>query len=322
MNNRAAVKVSSRLFHACGAAALMLSIAPANALPIFDQWTVASGTVDVTCPAGFTCETLVEGDGFAQVQWVEAATGFTYIQTVITDLGAGAAGGTPSTDLPYSDESFIRLGGANGITSRQQFQEETPLTGTIFESITSLNTGWAQTDPSVPDMEAMQILTVDATPAVAGDEFESVFDMQLVHDPAGNVTGSNILVTQFAGLGNGIETSTDSQKFFLNRRLGSFTTAGSIDLDASTFDPTNDPAAVAWNNGDDVMLTWIGQSVNLGSLGIELFGFESIVNFTTAAEAATFSTTSAGITVDGTDPQGYGRPFDWDTTFGATPPEL
>jgi hypothetical protein len=72
------------------------------------------------------------------------------------------------------------------------------------------------------------------------------------------------------------------------------------------------------------MIRWIGQSIDLGAQGTAVFGFEGIINNTpaTPVEATTFSTTSAGIVVDGTDPQGYGTPFDWDTIFGATPPSL
>lgn len=303
-----------------GAAALSL-VAPVGAQPVFDNWTVASGSISVTCPAGFTCETLTTGDGFAQVQWVETATGDTYIQTIITDQGAGAVGGTASSGLPYSDESFIMLGGTNGISARQHYlQDDTSTTGTIFENTTALNTGWAQASPTTPDMDVNQTVTVDATPSVSGDEFSSEFEMHLIHNAGGTTTGSSISITQDSGLGNGTTTSTDSQEFQLVHLQGSYvTSASSITLDPTT---TASGGTVSWSAGNDVMIRWIGQSIDLGAQGTAVFGFEGITNNTTSADATTFSTTSAGITTDGSDPQGYGTPFDWDTVFGATPPQL
>lgn len=317
MVNRAAVKVMPRLYQAGGAVLFVLGAGPVQALPVFDSWTVAGGNVNVSCPAGFTCETLTTGDGFAQVQWVETATGDTFIQTIITDQGAA---GNSST-LPYSDESFIMLGGSNGISSRQHyFQDDTATTGTIFENTTALNTGWAQTNPTDPDMDVTQTLTVDATPAVTGDEFSNAFEMHLIHDAGGTTTGSSISITQDSGLGNGIDTSTDAQKFQLVHLQGSYVTTGSdITLDATT---TASGGTVTWDAGDDIMIRWIGQEIDLGAQGTAVFGFEGITNNTSSDEATTFSTTSAGIAVDGSDAQGYGTPFDWDTIFGATPPQL
>lgn len=312
-----------------GAGALLLLAVPASALPVFDNWTVANGSVSVTCPSGFTCEALTTGDGFAQWQWVETSTGFTYIQTIITDQGAGASGGTPSSGLPYSDESFIRLGGANGISSQQHYlQDDTSTTGTVFQNTTALHTGWAQVNPGDPDMNVTQLLTSNPTDLVpgpggdtaTGDEFSSSFVMNLIHNTSGAVTGSSITIAQDSGLGNGVTASTDKQEFQLVHLQGSYVATGS----SITLDPTTatNGGTVTWSAGNDIMIRWIGQSIDLGAQGGGVFGFEGITNNTTAAEATTFSTTSAGITVDGTDPQGYGTPFDWDTVFGATPPTL
>ena len=327
MVNKTAVKMLMESRRWGGAAALLLLAAPVKALPVFDTWTATNGdiSVPVNCASGYVCETLTTGDGFAQVQWVETATGDTFIQTVITDAGASG----DSSDLPYSDESFIMLGGTNGISSRQHyFQDDTGVggTGTIFENTTALNTGWAQTDPDTPDMDVTQELTVNPTDigpggdTAAGDEFASVFEMHLIHDSAGNVTGSSVSISQDSGLGNGVDDSTDSQEFQLVHLQGSYVAAGS----SITLDPTATASGgtVTWSAGEDIMITWIGQSVDLGAQGEAVFGFEGITNNTTAAEATTFSTTSAGITTDGSDAQGYGAPFDWDTIFGATPPQL
>jgi hypothetical protein len=327
MDNYSAVKILLDSRKWMGAASLLFLAAPAHTQPVFDNWTIVNvggtPTPTVTCPAGFTCETLTTGDGFAQVQWIDTTAGptlgDTFIQTIITDQGA-PVGGTSST-LPYSDESFIMLGGSNGISGRQRFiQDDTATTGTTFESTTALNTGWAQINPTDPDMDITQTLTVDATPAVSGDEFTSSFDMLLIHDAAGTATGSSITISQVSGLGNGAVDSGDIQEFLLVTLQGSYVnSASSITLDPMT---TASGGTVTWSAGDEIMIRWIGQSIDLGAQGTAVFGFEGITNNTTVDEVTTFSTTSAGIVVDGTDPQGYGTPFDWDTVFGATPPSL
>jgi hypothetical protein len=279
---------------------------------------------------------LTTGNGFAQVQWVDTANGDTYIQTVITDTGASTSAG-----LNYSDESFVMLGGTNGISSRQHYiQDDTNVTGTLFENTAELNTGWAQVNAGDPDMTVTQSLTVDpdlvggGSDTFAGNNFSSVFDMQLIHDASGTATGSSISISQDSGLGTSTDATSvdDIQKFRIVHLQGDYVTgAGSITLDPSSA-TAGDGGDVSWVAGDDIMLRWIGQNINLGAQGTAVFGYEGIVKYangsnssTIADEATTFSTASTGIKVDTTapiDPQGYDTPFDWDTAFGTTPPTI
>jgi hypothetical protein len=318
-----------------GASLLLLAVAPAKALPVFDNWSVANGAVNVNCPNGFTCETLTTGDGFAQVQWVDTNNGDTYIQTVITDTGA--SGGSPSA-LNYSDESFVMLGGSNGISSRQHYiQDDTNTTGTLFDNTAELNTGWAQVNPGDPDMTVSQLLTVDAdlvgggSDTFTGNNFRSQFDMELIHDTAGTATGSSISISQDSGLGStgDPDSEDDIQKFRIVHLQGDYVTGpGSLTLDPSSA-TAGDGGNVQWIAGDDIMLRWIGQNINLGAQGTAVFGYEGIVKYvngsnsaTIASEATTFSTASTGIKEDTTapiDPEGYETPFDWDTAFGTEP---
>lgn len=304
------------------AAVLMLLplIANAASLPVFDNWSVSSGVITPgTCPSGFSCENLTDGNGFIQRQLVESATAITYIQTVITDLGAT---GAPSA-LGYRDESFIRLGSSNGIMSHQ-VQGQTDATGT-FASSTELNIGWANPTPSSssPNMTVSQSFTSNGT-GVAGDEFENTFDMLIISGSDGNAQDRSITVNQEVGLGDGTTASTDIQRFVLEGRTGVFTTASDMTLDATSFDSGGialNGGSVAWADGADVMVRWIGQRIALGSLGLSEFGFEGIVNNDTSDEATTFSTTSTGIETD-TSANGYEAPFDWDATFGLPAPTL
>lgn len=314
----------------------MLLIPAAQALPVFDSWSVSSGTITVTCPSGFTCETVSEGDGFKQVQWTDNTTNDTFIQTIITDQNASGdppGGGTP---VPYSDESFIQLGNVNGIMSKQHSLQEDVDSGTStviasFETTSDIRTGWANTAPdaSNPNMAVTQTFSNEGDATVTGDEFDSNFSVKIIHDSSGAVQDRSMSIDQTAGLGDGSTDSTDAQRYVLEQRKGAFTTTASdMTLDASSFDSTGaalNGGTVDWASGDEVMLRWIGQRVNTGSQGVSVFGFEGITNAastTGQTEATTFSTTSTGIVADSTDPQGYVSPFDWDSTFGTTPPTL
>lgn len=274
------------------------------AAPVFDSFTNDNGLIVVNCPAGFTCETLTfTNDGFAQTQWVDQAGGITYIHTVIDDQAGG-----------YRDESFVRLGSDNGIMSRQTHTENNPSLG-LFQNTSSMNIGWANPNPNAdnPTMEIVQLLQNDA------EGFTSRFDMLLINDGAGDVQDRSITIDQRAALS---QEAGDVQAFVLEGRAGAFTSAGSITLAPTTFDGDNNPlngGTVSWTDGQDVMVRWIGQSIDLDAQGLSVFGFQGVLNNDTGDEATTFSTTSTGIIPDN---GGYLPPFDWDATFGATAPTL
>lgn len=294
-----------------------LPFAAQAAGPVFDNWSVANGAITgaggpTPCAAGFTCEVLSIGDGFIQVQWVDVGASATYIQTIVTDTNAT---GDP-TDLAYVDESFVQLGASNGILAQQR-HATSDADGT-FTNSSQLAIGWANPTPdgANPTMSITQAF-VSPGGAATGDEFSNEFAMLLINDSGGQDRA--ITVDQRVGLGDGITASTDVQRFVLEGRQGAFTTPGSIDLGPSfggaTLGP--DPAEVDWAAGDDVMVRWLGQRLDLGSEGLSQFGFEGVVNNTSDVEATTFSTSSTGITPDGA---GYVPPFDWHATFGATAP--
>lgn len=312
------------------ASALVVPLASnAAALPVFDNWTVSAGNISPgtspadACPAGFSCETLTTGNGFIQRQLVDTSANVTYIQTIITDTGVSGA----PTSLGYRDESFVRLGGTNGILS-QQSQSQTDTTG-VFTTSSRLANGWANPTPgsTSPNMEVTQSFT-SAGGAATGDEFSNTFHMLIVDGPDGNPLDQSMSINQQIGLGDGVTASTDAQRFVLEERKGNtFVPApGSLALAATSFDSSNNAlngGTVTWAAGDDVMVRWIGQRINMGDTqGISEFGYEGVTNNTDTAnpvDKTTFSTTSAGITPQGA---GYQSPFDWNSTFGATAPTL
>jgi hypothetical protein len=298
-----------------------ISNAAAPGPSFFDNWQVTGGNATITpgaCPSGYSCQILTTGAGFLQQQLTETATNTSYIQTVITDTNA------PDTQNPatlgYRDESFVQLGGSNGVLGHQVQSQVT--NGTTFTSSSTLANGWANPTPSStsPNMSITQSLDSPGG-AATGDEFNNTFSMMIINDPTtGNVTDRSMSIDQKVGLGNGVTNSTDEQRFVLEQRQGAFTTAnGSLTLAATSFDSNNQPingGTVSWVSGDDVMVRWIGQRLDLGAQGTSQFGFEGAINNTTgpSSEKTTFSTTSTGI-VTGTGPHGYEVPFDWNSIF-------
>lgn len=305
-------------------ALLPLTVHGAANLPVFNQWSVDNGEiagpggVGVPCGVGFTCEVVSFGDGFAQVQWVTNGGGPTYIQTIITDLGA--TNPNPA-NLNYSDESFVRLGSDNGILSQQRHVQDDALG--LFENVSSLQIGWANPDPSAesPHMSIMQSFGTQGT-VVSGDEFNTEFRMLIVHNDQGEIQDRSIAIDQRAGLGDGVNQTDDLQRFLLIRNEGVFTTdEGTITLGATSFDGVGNPlngGTVAWAAGDDVMVRWIGQSIDLDSQGMSQFGFQGVSNFSANPEqdVTTFSSTATGID-DGEG--GTVFPFGWNDVFGPAP---
>jgi len=313
------LELRSLLLKAGVAASLLMTPVISQAVnPAFDTWTVASGVIS-GCPTA-SCTPLVEGDGFKQQQVVDGTV--RYIQTIITDLGANAANQAAVQALPYSDESFIQLDASTGILSNQR---TTSVTGTsTFTSTSALEMGWAATvdanNVPNPNMNISQGFT-DTGGAATGDEFQNAFNVKLyiVNDVNGNpvVQGKSMTVDQVVEMGDGVTlNTTDVQRFVIEQRSGNQVATGGQLVLAPTSATTLNGGTVDWVAGDDVMVTWLGQSLNTNN-GSTLFSYQSAKNLTTTgipsanSFAETFSTTSTDVTT---------TPFAWDaTSFGAAP---
>ncbi len=316
-------------------ACVLAMIAPASAMavPVFDNWSADNGTITPDTgagsycgSAGVTCTTLVSGNGFLQQEIQDTNDGATYIQTIITDTDAGSTGGTPAASLPYSDESFIRRNQTSGIMSQQRSSEAT---GTFnFSTTSELYTGWASGTGFKPSGKGNTNITQGFTDTgtAVGDEFINSFDLRIDIDQATSaVTGKTMSLRQDVGMGDGVvDNTTDVQSFLVEQRTGTLLTAGgSLTLDATS---ATNGGTVTWVAGDDVMVSWIGQTVNTASPGVasglSTFGFEGVTRIDQSATPvtttiSTFSTSQVDIVSDGAG--GYVTPYDWDTMFGTAP---
>jgi hypothetical protein len=336
----------------------------------FDQWTVTTGGADVGvisgCPTSATvsvsCTTLVAGEGFLQQQVDFAADAInnipaaSYIQTIITDPTANT---TDPTTLPYKDESFIQLNGQDGIVAKQNVSDTTARY--TFTSSSELYTGWGvnETPTGSSDVNIIQGFSDIGVASVFGDEFTSSFGLHVDLNSAGDQIGKSMTIGQVVEMGGAVDTNnnpivntSDVQRFIVEQRSGTLQQAGGnggFVLGSTTFDASSAPlngtagsdaigvtaGAATWQDGDDVMLVWLGQKISASapgsSGGLSVFGYESVTvvegidpatidttqtpTGTAAQFASTFSTTLPGTisaTVDNNNP------FNWDeVTFGA-----
>lgn len=288
MDIRRTIKMLSLAGAGVAASALLVPGSAISATPGFGAWSASNGTIS-GCPSGFSCTELVAGDGFRQVQVNDSNSAASYVWTIVTDTGANGSAST----LPFSDENFVKTDGTSTGIAGQQTVNDT--SNGNFNSQVSILTGFAAVG-GVNSVNINQTLTADPTPA-PGDEFSNTFNMKVNLDSAGNQTGRTMQIDQNTALGN----STDHQIFTIRGAQGTMlTSGGSITLGGTP---------VAWNAGDDVLLTWVGQGLTLGSLGSSLFGYEGFTDNTSSASNSQFD-------------QAHTGPFAWpsDTTaFGTQP---
>jgi hypothetical protein len=302
------VKHTIKVITLAGAASMIPGMASA-ANPAFGSWTATDGTGIAGCPTGFTCEVINSGDGFRQANVTDNSDPTNvFIQTLITDVATGC---DSFGSCAFSDENFVKTDNTStGIAGRQSTNDAS----VNFTSSVEINTGWALAAvPTPTSVDITQGLSDDPDgTASSGDEFTTSFNLQVNLDGSGVQTGRTMDITQDVGLASA-GSPTDNQQFEVRERSGDLQqTPGSATLAGDTVD---------WVNGDDVMVTWVSQDVDIGSTGSSLFAFQSVENKDGSATTATdlvsdFSTTSN----DPTNP-----PFDWapgsdvETTFGSAP---
>ncbi len=317
-----------------GATAALLPIGSAMAGgPGFDGIQVNGDTTGTLsgCSAGAVCVPLVTGEGFLQ-QEVRTADGSTFIQTIIIDplIANAAPGGIDVSTLAFSDITFIQMSGSDdGIKARQRLSDiPDDNTGNSFTSVTDLLIGdWALAGHAdAPNLRIVQEFVDNSTTGTAigttdstrtEDDFVNSFKLDVNLNDSGQQTGKRMTMLQDVGMSDPDVTTPgdDFQRFVISQLSGDLLTSdGSLVLGTPS-SGTGTGGSVDWSAGDDVLITWLGQRVNLGGVGNSIFGFQSVDNLSdTDAPISTFSTSTAEFTT--------ATPFEWNTTFGADAPTL
>lgn len=265
-----------------GSAALVLSGMATAGVPTtgsFDQWSVTSGTIGATCPAGYTCGTAVTGDGFFQRQIVDTTSGGkTYFQTIITDTGATATQANLG-NLTFGDESFVQTGSTTGgILDKQRLKEVSG--ADTFGGSTSIQSGWAG---AIVDLS--QSLKNTSGSGFRADFFYNADTSAL--DASGAPLNMKMKVSSRVGLtgtatlaGDQIwqaaPSGIDWQEFLLAEAKGTKVAAsGTLTLTGAT------PATtIAYTTGNDIKGVYVGQNMN-ATVGQE-FGYQNFDNISDA----------------------------------------
>lgn len=289
---------------------------------VFDDWANTAGDISATCPTGFQCGAGVVDDGMLQ-RTVRDLNGDEFIQLILDDMDA--------LGTRITTESFIRINGASGISSKQTISTNG---ADNLLSTTILNTGWAnnEIDPTV--LINQTLTSVDAS----GAGIDNSFNFEVYEDVNGNPLGRFIDITDTtldsSLLSANPTTGQDIQKFVYRRASGNqVPTAGSVTLPSAMgmgggmmgggMMGGGAGGTMDWLAGDDVEVIWVGQicdgcqdGMMGGGMGGGMMGNGADV---------TFSYQSFDNLVDAFDPIATASivstdPFDWaDPPFGLQP---
>jgi hypothetical protein len=160
-------------------------------------FSMSGGVISSDCTAvggaGAVCSsTPITDSGFMQRN-ITTAGGRTFIQTILTEGdstntgGTGFAGFTGNTG--FADESFVEMGGGEGIISKQNLGERAAGAGVTedFNTTSSIHAGQFR----VIDGAGIQMdMSITETDSVLGDGFNTAFQLIEIDDSnfGGNVT--------------------------------------------------------------------------------------------------------------------------------------
>lgn len=298
-----------------GSAALILSGAAwADPPATFGQWSVNGSSNIVynyggaTCPTGFTCGTPVTGAGFSQRQITNNSTGDRFFQTVVTPENATSVS---SSAVSFADESFVKVG-VSGVSSNQRATESavSGIETSDFNTVTTVNTGWAAGGTLYEDLEVHQSVTVTNNKGVVGSEEIALYNGFTFEQNGASTapTGKFVDLTQgvliTAGGAVGDNSDDDVQKFVMRQASGDLNGAAHV-LGSPVLLPGNG-SDLAWSGTDEVKVSYVGQQM-LAS-GVESFRYQFYDNLTSAA-ADSISDFEVGLAAAWT----------WPNPFGATP---
>jgi len=222
----------------------------------FDRWNNQGGTIQVACPAGYTCNENVVSDNMIQRILTRNNSGETYVHVIIEDNSTTNgqhrsetfvnASNNSGVSIPFSEIGVVvpvepipgaeitettNLSSINTGVATQLSMSQTGLHNMTYSYV--LNTGWA-INAGQPAFELQQSISDTTAQGIA---FDYVFDYTQNRDANNRVTGWLYGVNQFVrnsaviGAGNG--GTADDQRFVMRRASGDFITAGSATLPPS-----------------------------------------------------------------------------------------
>ncbi len=316
---------------------ILVSSAPLAAVTVVAQpnlgdWQASSGNISAGCPAGATCEIVVEDAGFIQQRVLDSAGELDKIQTIVLDADASGNSGT----LPFSNEMFVEPSDPNapvqfsGLLNLQIIKEETidQWKGSVinFESEALVRTGWAEVS-GLPNLSFDQLITESG--GSRNDSFMNDFDFEgNVNNATGAQTGTQIVLNSEFIQPVGADSNADEDGDIRTARV-----SGSLEdtsdfrwasvsgdmLSSSGSNSLPNGSSISWNAGDKVVGYWQGQKMT-HQLG-DRKDFESEFDAAFLQLSQGFNTVENRTTNDSSRYFTFGPvgPFNWPSILGPAP---
>ncbi len=291
----------------------------------FNQWTVANGVFSVTCPTFADSCAAADTNENGLFQRIVVVAGEQYFQTII--VKGGSITGDPSLadfaigGLAFKDETFVKVGGGNGVAGRMRVAErgtdtayltasnrlvDMPTTAGDFTFDTKLNAGWANRgsvfvardmngdgviDVTEGTLEPQAVLAVNqrvfvpAPFALDSSSMEGRFTLER------GATEADVRMSLYTRVGS----REGADGFVRPIEVQTVTVAGAYQrTDRATIDgidvntlpdvsllPSDSTQDVSWVAGDALKATWVGGQYGTTSPALTTVGTTSFTNLTT-----------------------------------------
>ena len=252
----------------------------ATAAPIggYDAWTVSSGTITATCPAGHTCTNLdATGRGILQQRVVDNGdTTVAYFRTIVTDENATATDLASVQALGFRVEGQIGIdgGGGNNYINRSVIKAGTQLGNDAMSTMAEVSLGpWLGTGRNF-----------------VGDQEQGLGATTRRMDWHFHENGVNYLELNAYSTGGVAGGAAGNEGAITVRRSGNLSSAGTI-----TLDPSGTPQTLAYVTGGSVTAVWLTQAAS--GVGAGLAG---ALNRTLGLQRYTATTNNGKTNVGGT----------------------
>ncbi|MCC6208211.1 MAG: hypothetical protein IT488_08665 [Gammaproteobacteria bacterium] len=272
----------------------------AMAAPIggYDAWTVSSGTITATCPAGHTCTSLdATGNGILQQRVTDNTdTTVAYFRTIVTDEGATASDLSAVQSLGFRSEGMIGAqDGSGNYINRSIIKAGTQLGNDAMSTMAEIGSGSLM---GIAAFTADQEQGLGATTRSMDWHFQEgdTTYLELNHYSTGGVAGG--------GTGN--------EGTITVRRAGLLSEGGTLTLDPAG----SQEQTLAYAAGNAVTAVWLTQAASgIGSQFDRTLGLQRYTVVTTTGQAQ--KTNAGGTSVTASNADGNGN-FVVDISGGAS----
>lgn len=294
----------------------------AMAAPIggYDAWTVSSGTITATCPAGYTCANLdATGNGILQQRITDAVdTTVSYFRTIVTNEGATATDLAAVQALGFRNEGMIGAqDGSGNYVNRSIIKAGTQLGNDAMSTMAEVGSG---TLIGIADFIADQEQGLGANNNARNMDW---------HFQEGDTSYLELNAYSTGGLAGG---GAGNEGTLTVRRAGGLSEGGTLTLDPGG----SQEQTLAYAAGNAVTAVWLTQAASGGgSYTNRTLGLQRYTVVTTTGQAQKTNVGGTSISASNADGNGNfvidvsagndaavtGTQFGWNTALFGTQPQ-